>query len=126
VILYILLGLAIVVALVIAYVALGPDAFERAWARIPGPLRTWINVGVALVVTVGGAQLVEYLTNASIPTWIKAILVPFVTSGIRAINPGDGPETGGYGKTVPGEVLPSDGDSSSGDEVVVNPEDLEP
>jgi hypothetical protein len=96
-VLYVLLGVAIIVAVVIAVAALGVDRFARVWEAVPAPLRTILNVAVAAAITVGGGALVNYVTSLNLPPWLAAIAVPFVTALVRALNPGDGVLTSGYG-----------------------------
>lgn len=103
--LYCLIAALIVVILVVAYVALGRDRFAAAWAGIPGPWRTVINVTVGSGAAVVGPEVIDWVTHADLPPWLSLVLVPFLTAAVRALNPGDGPDTGGYGRTVQGEVV---------------------
>lgn len=87
--LYVLLTLAILTAVIIAVVAVGPTRFIAAWNAIPAVVRTWLNVAAAALLAAGGSALLEWISDADIPLWVKITAVPFLTSLVRAVNPAD-------------------------------------
>lgn len=119
--LYVLLGLAILVAAIIAIVAIGPDRFITTWNRIPTPMRTVINVAIGAVIAWALSDGLQLLLALDMPPWLKVLLAGVSTAVVRAMNPADD----AYGVGTTHNEL-SDGDSSSGDEIVVNPEDITP
>ena len=54
------------------------------WESIPGPIRSIVNVFVGLLLTAA----VAYVSTGSFD-FRDAILVPFVTAIVRALNPAD-------------------------------------
>lgn len=54
------------------------------WESIPAPIRSIVNVFVGLLLTAA----VSYLTTGTFD-FRTAILVPFVTAIVRALNPAD-------------------------------------
>jgi hypothetical protein len=112
-----LLAALILVIAVGAYVWLGPEKFAAAWARIPGPWRTVLNLALASLLAYGGPELITAINGSDIPAWLQPVLVLPLTVLIRSANPADGPATGGYGKVVQDEVVaPAEGDHEGGQE----------
>ena len=88
-ILYILIGVAILAAVIIAAVAIGQTRFIAFWIALPAQVRTVINVCVGAAITAGVTLGVQSLTTANIPDWLKVILVGVSTAFVRAMNPAD-------------------------------------
>lgn len=80
---------------VVGAVAVGPERFGIAWNALPVWLRTWLNVSVGAALSAALPLAVNYLTTLDLPAWVSVVLLPFLTSLVRAVNPADG----AYGRT---------------------------
>lgn len=113
----IVIAVTLILCLVVAAVAVGPDRFGRFWLWLPAPVRTWINVSVGAAVSAGLPLLVNALTELDLPAWVSVVLLPFATSAVRAINPADAAYGASSAEAVEqDEVPPTDGDHEAGQE----------
>lgn len=100
-ILYILLGVAILAAIfiVIAVAVVGVDRFKSLWVALSAPARTIVNViaGSALAGAVGYLITVAQGEPFDPKVFLLGIASAVGTAIVRALNPLDTAATGGYG-----------------------------
>lgn len=101
--LYVLISVALVVALILVAAAVGPDRLRALWRALPAPWRTIINVvvGAAIVSVVGGLYAVSQGQPFDWRVLLLGVFNAVATALWRALNPVDSTDTGGYGLGKP-------------------------
>lgn len=89
--LYILIGVALVVAIVLLAALVGPDRLRALWEFLPAPARTIVNVivGAAFVALVGGLYAVSQGQPFDWRVLLIGVFNAVATAVWKALNPLD-------------------------------------